>query len=43
MTLEGAMEWIEGDELIEVTPTNIRLRKKMLESGKRPKKSSKED
>jgi len=43
MSLEGAMEWIESDELIEVTPNSIRIRKKMLDSNKRPKKSSKED
>jgi GTP-binding protein len=27
MTLEQALEFIEDDELVEVTPTNIRLRK----------------
>jgi len=31
MTLEAAMEWIEDDELIEVTPQNIRIRKKYLD------------
>ncbi len=31
MTLEHAMEWIEDDELIEVTPENIRIRKKHLD------------
>ncbi len=31
MTLESAMEWIEEDELIEVTPESIRIRKKDLE------------
>ncbi|MEK7523924.1 MAG: translational GTPase TypA [Patescibacteria group bacterium] len=30
MTLEQAMEFIEDDELVEITPKNIRLRKKML-------------
>jgi len=31
MSLEQAMEWIEDDELIEVTPENIRIRKKYLD------------
>ena len=29
-TLEEALEWINNDELVEVTPTDIRLRKKIL-------------
>ncbi len=36
LTLEQALEFIEEDELVEVTPLNIRLRKKMLlESDRR--------
>ncbi len=31
ITLESAMEWIEDDELVEVTPLNIRIRKKFLD------------
>lgn len=30
MTLEKSLEWIAEDELVEVTPKNIRLRKRML-------------
>jgi GTP-binding protein len=30
MTLDEALEWIEPDELIEVTPRSIRLRKAIL-------------
>jgi GTP-binding protein len=30
MELEMCMEWIRPDELIEVTPGSIRLRKKVL-------------
>jgi len=30
MSLEQALEYIENDELVEVTPLNIRLRKKLL-------------
>jgi GTP-binding protein len=32
MTLEDAMDWINEDELIEVTPKSIRLRKKYLKA-----------
>ena len=39
MTLEHALEWIDTDELIEVTPKNIRVRKKILPANQRPKKS----
>jgi GTP-binding protein len=35
LTLEGALEYIEDDELIEVTPKNIRLRKRMLKESDR--------
>jgi GTP-binding protein len=31
ITLESAMEWIEDDELIEITPESIRIRKKHLD------------
>ena len=37
MSLEQAMEFIKEDELVEVTPQNVRLRKKILEANKRPK------
>ncbi|HZK10258.1 MAG TPA: translational GTPase TypA, partial [Clostridia bacterium] len=29
-TLEGALEFINDDELVEITPLNIRIRKKIL-------------
>ena len=35
MTLEDALEYIGDDELVEITPTSIRLRKKILEPGMR--------
>ncbi|MRI84247.1 MAG: translational GTPase TypA [Nitratiruptor sp.] len=35
MTLERALEWIEEDELVEVTPRNIRLRKRYLDPNQR--------
>jgi GTP-binding protein len=31
ITLESAMEWIEDDELVEITPESIRIRKKSLD------------
>ena len=34
-TLEQALEFIEDDELVEVTPNNIRLRKKLLKEHER--------
>ena len=37
MSLEQAIEFIKDDELVEVTPQSIRLRKKVLEANKRPK------
>ena len=30
LTLEGAIEFINDDELVEITPTDIRIRKKYL-------------
>ncbi len=35
MTLEVCLEWIMPDELIEVTPENVRLRKKILRASLR--------
>ncbi|MET0339409.1 MAG: translational GTPase TypA [Polyangiales bacterium] len=38
LTIETAMEWIDQDELVEITPDAIRLRKKILECNRRPKR-----
>ncbi len=38
MRLEEAMEFIDMDELMEVTPTAIRMRKRVLVAGQRPKR-----
>ena len=38
-TIESALEWIEGDELLEVTPANLRLRKRLLASNLRKRQS----
>ena len=37
--LEQAIEWINDDELVEVTPRNIRIRKRILQANQRPKRS----
>jgi GTP-binding protein len=39
LTIETAMEWIDADELVEVTPDAIRVRKQILEINKRPRRS----
>jgi len=35
MTLEKALAWIQDDELVEVTPKSIRLRKMKLDPNDR--------
>lgn len=39
LSLENAIEFIKEDELIEVTPASLRLRKRVLEISKRPKRN----
>ena len=41
LSLEQAIEFIADDELVEMTPKNIRLRKKILNSEMRAKSKSK--
>ena len=41
MTLEQALEYIEDDELVEVTPRNIRLRKEQLTENARKRANKK--
>ena len=41
LTLELAMEFINDDELIEVTPDAIRLRKRILDPNERKKAAKK--
>ncbi|MEK7841920.1 MAG: translational GTPase TypA [Deltaproteobacteria bacterium] len=38
MSLEQTIEFIKEDEVVEVTPKSIRIRKKVLEANRRPKK-----
>ncbi len=37
LSLEESLEFIKEDELLEVTPKSVRLRKKVLQANKRPK------
>ncbi len=37
VTLERGLEWIADDELLEVTPKNLRIRKKILAKNGQPK------
>ena len=39
LTLEGALEFIDDDEIVEVTPLNIRIRKRYLKEHERKKAS----
>jgi GTP-binding protein len=38
MSLERALEFIADDELVEITPKSIRLRKRVLKANERPRK-----
>jgi GTP-binding protein len=38
LSLEAALEFIDEDELVEVTPSSVRLRKKILKGDDRPRK-----
>ena len=37
LTLENCLEFINEDELVEITPSHIRLRKKILDTVERKK------
>ena len=43
MSLEKCIEFIADDELLEVTPTSLRLRKKILNTELRAKAKAKEN
>jgi GTP-binding protein len=43
MTLEKALAYIEDDELVEVTPQSIRLRKKLLDPNERKKEERRKE
>jgi GTP-binding protein len=40
LNLEQAIEFIAADELVEVTPKSLRLRKRILQANRRPKKGA---
>lgn len=42
MTLEEALEYLNDDELLEVTPESIRLRKKILDKAQREREQKKQ-
>jgi GTP-binding protein len=37
MTIESSLEWIEDDELVEITPKSVRIRKNILDPNERRK------
>jgi GTP-binding protein len=39
LNLEQAIEFIADDEMVEVTPKSLRLRKKILQSNRRPRRN----
>ena len=39
LTLEQSIEFIAEDELVEITPKSLRMRKKVLQANRRPKRS----
>lgn len=43
LSLEQSLEFIDDDELVEVTPQNIRLRKRILDNGLRAKSLNKKN
>jgi GTP-binding protein len=40
LTLEQCIEFIAEDELVEVTPKSLRMRKRVLQANRRPRKGS---
>ena len=41
MTLEECLEFIDDDELLEITPKNLRMRKRILNANDRVRESRK--
>lgn len=40
LTIENALDWIDQDELVEVTPEAVRVRKAILQCNRRPKREA---
>ena len=43
MSLEGCLDYINDDELVEVTPVSYRLRKRILNTNERKKADSRKN
>jgi GTP-binding protein len=41
LNLEQAIEFVADDEMVEVTPKSLRLRKRILQANRRPRKGEK--
>ncbi len=39
LNIETAMEWIDADELVEITPETVRVRKQILQCNRRPRRA----
>jgi GTP-binding protein len=39
LEIETAMEWIDADELVEITPDAVRVRKQILQCNRRPRRA----
>ncbi|MGB8221717.1 MAG: translational GTPase TypA [Polyangiales bacterium] len=40
LTIENALDWIDQDEIVEVTPDAVRIRKAILQCNRRPKREA---
>ena len=40
LTIETALDWIDQDELVEVTPDSVRIRKAIMQCNLRPKREA---
>lgn len=40
LNLENSIEFIADDEMVEVTPKSLRLRKKVLQANRRPRRNA---
>ncbi|HEX4339564.1 MAG TPA: translational GTPase TypA [Polyangiaceae bacterium] len=38
LTIESALEFVDRDELVEITPDSVRVRKRVLDTNKRPRR-----
>jgi GTP-binding protein len=41
LNLEQAIEFVADDEMVEVTPKSLRLRKRILQANRRPRRGEK--